>query len=105
MKYKHVRNHKRQAPISPFIASTKTIPNMDPPNARYIILQTTKNHLLFSNNSDENSVRRAHCSIHNPGSMNINTAERLPNTLITPPMFGITSANTNDDTNHTVTQT
>ena len=93
------------APISPFIASTKTIPNIDPPNAKYIILHTTKNHLLFAKNSDENSVRRAHCNMHNPGSMNMKTAERLPSTLMTPPMFGITRANISDDTNHSVTQT
>ena len=91
-------------PMSPFIASTKTIPKIDPPNARYIILHITKNHLLFAKNSDE-SDRRAHCNIHNPGSININTAERLPSTLMTPPMFGITRANIRDDTNHKVTQT
>ena len=91
--------------MSPFIASTKTIPNIDPPNARYIMLHTTKNHLLLAKNSDENSTRRAHCNIHKPGSMNINTAERLPSTLMTQPMLGITRANINDDTNHNVTQT
>ena len=87
----------------PFIASTKTIPNMDPPRAKYMILHTTKSHLLFVR-KDESDLN-AHFSIHIPGSIKIKTAERLPSTLITAPILGITSANIKDRTNHTVTHT
>ena len=85
------------------IASTKTIPNMDPPRAKYMILHTTNNHLLLERKDE--SDRKAHFNIHNPGSIKIKTAERLPSTLITAPMLGITSANISDRTNHTVTHT
>ena len=91
------------SPISPLTASTKTIPKIDPPKAKYIILEITNSPLFLDSKDD--SDRNAHFNIHIPGSIKTNTAERLPSTLITAPMFGITSANINDKTNHTVTQT
>ena len=89
--------------IRPLIASAKTMPNIDPPSARYTILKTTNSSRLLAINREFDI--NAHFIIHSPGNINMKTAERLPSTLITAPMFGITSASTNDKTNHTVTQT
>ena len=62
------------------------------------------NAILFLRKYDGSDLK-VHLNIHNPGKMNIKTAAKLPNSLMTSPILGITSANTSDRTNHTVTQT
>ena len=59
---------------------------------------------LFLSKRD-GSFLNVHLNMHNPGNMNMNTAARLPSSLITSPMFGITSAKIRDKKNHTVTHT
>ena len=68
-----------------------------------MILETTNAHRFLGRKVG--SDRSAHFNIHNPGNMKINTADRLPSTLITAPMLGITRANIKDKKNHIVTHT
>ena len=53
----------------------------------------------------DGSALIVHLKRQSPGKININTAARLPRSLITSPILGITNASINDKKNHTVTTT